>query len=56
MVCEFFCNPPISSKSRCKTKTETQAETQTRKTCVGPSHDDHDKYELFDHVKEIFRS
>ena len=36
IMCEFFCNPLISSKYRCKTETETQAETQTRKHAHDP--------------------
>ena len=36
MVCEFFCNPLISLKSRCKTETETQVETQARKHAHDP--------------------
>ena len=32
MVCEFFSNPPISSKSQC----ETETETQTRKHAHDP--------------------
>ena len=39
MVCEFFCNPPIPSKSQCETETETQVETQTRKHVHGPLND-----------------